>query len=149
MNKRSFKYACVLDKQKADRMNATTPKYSNARYDEIVKEVYSYLKKDVYKIGGIGIVPVGCVETGVVKPVNLAVSLEKMCRVKARLLDVDIYVPSITLIMYLQGKLELSNNRKMIPIESCKVKCISIGSLADERETIVWKGPIVFELKAK
>ncbi|RWV82455.1 hypothetical protein GW17_00056046 [Ensete ventricosum] len=44
-------------------MDATTPKYSKARYDEIVKEVSSYLKKvgynpekipfDVYKIGGM------------------------------------------------------------------------------------------------
>ncbi|KAJ7975099.1 Elongation factor 1-alpha [Quillaja saponaria] len=108
-------------------MDATTPKYSKARYDEIVKEVSSYLKKvgynpdkipfvpisgfegdnmierstnldwykgptllealdqinepkrpsdkplrlplqDVYKIGGIGTVPVGRVETGVIKP---------------------------------------------------------------------------------
>ncbi|XWS55785.1 hypothetical protein CRYUN_Cryun09bG0030500 [Craigia yunnanensis] len=143
MNKRSFKYAWVLDKLKADlnvadcavliidsttggfeagiskdgqtrehallaftlgvkqmicccnKMDATTPKYSKARYDEIVKEVSSYLKKgptllealdqinepkrpsdkplclplqDVYKIGGIGTVPVGRVETGVLKP---------------------------------------------------------------------------------
>ena len=108
-------------------MDATTPKYSKARYDEIVKEVSSYLKKvgynpdkipfvpisgfegdnmierstnldwykgptllealdqinepkrpsdkplrlplqDVYKIGGIGTVPVGRVETGLLKP---------------------------------------------------------------------------------
>ncbi|KAL3828396.1 hypothetical protein ACJIZ3_017198 [Penstemon smallii] len=108
-------------------MDATTPKYSKSRYDEIVKEVSSYLKKvgynpdkipfvpisgfegdnmierstnldwykgptllealdqisepkrpsdkplrlplqDVYKIGGIGTVPVGRVETGVIKP---------------------------------------------------------------------------------
>ncbi|WCJ33185.1 Elongation factor 1-alpha [Euphorbia peplus] len=108
-------------------MDATTPKYSKARYEEIVKEVSSYLKKvgynpdkipfvsisgfegdnmierstnldwykgptlldaldqinepkrpsdkplrlplqDVYKIGGIGTVPVGRVETGVIKP---------------------------------------------------------------------------------
>ncbi|RWW33175.1 hypothetical protein BHE74_00016526 [Ensete ventricosum] len=108
-------------------MDATTPKYSKARYDEIIKEVSSYLKKvgynpekipfvpisgfegdnmierstnldwykgptllealdliqepkrpsdkplrlplqDVYKIGGIGTVPVGRVETGVLKP---------------------------------------------------------------------------------
>ncbi|KAH7547979.1 hypothetical protein JRO89_XS14G0046800 [Xanthoceras sorbifolium] len=173
MNKRSFKYAWVLDKLKAERergitidialwkfettkyyctvidapghrdfiknmitandllcnkMDATTPKYSKARYDEIVKEVSSYLKKvgynpdkipfvpisgfegdnmierstnldwykgptllealdqinepkrpsdkplrlplqDVYKIvGGIGTVPVGRVETGLIKP---------------------------------------------------------------------------------
>ncbi|XWS73741.1 hypothetical protein CRYUN_Cryun02cG0154700 [Craigia yunnanensis] len=107
-------------------LDATTPKYSKARYDEIVKEVSSYLKKvgynpekipfvpifgfegdnmterstnldwyegptlfealdqvnepkrpsdkplrlplqDVYKIGGIGTVPVGRVETGILK----------------------------------------------------------------------------------
>ncbi|CAK8533191.1 unnamed protein product [Lathyrus sativus] len=110
-----------------NKMDATTPKYSKGRYEEIVKEVSSYLKKvgynpdkipfvpisgfegdnmierstnldwykgptlldaldninepkrpsdkplrlplqDVYKIGGIGTVPVGRVETGVVKP---------------------------------------------------------------------------------
>jgi elongation factor 1-alpha len=108
-------------------MDATTPKYSKARFDEITKEVSSYLKKvgynsaevsfvpisgfegenlidrssnlewykgptllealdeisepkrpsdkplrlplqDVYKIGGIGTVAVGRVETGVIKP---------------------------------------------------------------------------------
>ncbi|CAI9774629.1 unnamed protein product [Fraxinus pennsylvanica] len=110
-----------------NKMDATTPKYSKARYDEIIKEVSSYLKKvgynpekipfvpisgfegdnmiersanldwykgptllealdllqepkrpsdkplrlplqDVYKIGGIGTVPVGRVETGIIKP---------------------------------------------------------------------------------
>ncbi|XP_031112212.1 eukaryotic peptide chain release factor GTP-binding subunit-like [Ipomoea triloba] len=110
-----------------NKMDATTPKYSKARYDEIVKEVSSYMKKvgynpekipfvpisgfegdnmierstnldwykgptllealdmihepkrpsdkplrlplqDVYKIGGIGTVPVGRVETGILKP---------------------------------------------------------------------------------
>ncbi|KAE8648520.1 hypothetical protein Csa_008928 [Cucumis sativus] len=86
-----------------NKMDATTPKYSKSRYDEIVKEVSSYLKKihqprlvqgptllealdliqepkrpsdkplrlplqDVYKIGGIGTVPVGRVETGIIKP---------------------------------------------------------------------------------
>ncbi|KAG2721103.1 hypothetical protein I3843_02G053200 [Carya illinoinensis] len=68
-----------------NKMDATTPKYSKARYDEIVKEVSSYLKKVGYnpdkipfvpisgfegdnKIGGIGTVPVGRVETGIIKP---------------------------------------------------------------------------------
>ncbi|CAI9105148.1 OLC1v1004007C1 [Oldenlandia corymbosa var. corymbosa] len=123
MNKRSFKYAWVLDKLKAERerivaeadiskdghtrehvllaftlgvkqmiycckkMDATTPKYSEAYYDEIVKELF-VLPEDawiqepkrpsdkplrlplehVYKIGGIGSVPVGRVETGILKP---------------------------------------------------------------------------------
>jgi len=98
-----------------NKMDATTPKYSKSRFEEIVKEVSSYLKKvgynpdkvpfvpisgfegdnmierstnldqvtepkrptdkplrlplqDVYKIGGIGTVPVGRVETGLIKP---------------------------------------------------------------------------------
>jgi len=110
-----------------NKMDSTTPPYSKGRYEEIVKEVSSYLKKvgynpaninfvpisgfegdnmiersknmdwykgptllealdqctpptrpsdkplrlplqDVYKIGGIGTVPVGRVETGVIKP---------------------------------------------------------------------------------
>ncbi|KAK7236824.1 translation elongation factor [Aureococcus anophagefferens] len=49
-------------------------KYGEARYKEIKQEVSGYLKKDVYKIGGIGTVPVaGRVETGVLKPGMVAV----------------------------------------------------------------------------
>jgi len=110
-----------------NKMDATEPKYSKARYEEIIKEISTYLKKvgynpekipfvpisgfegdnmiersknmdwykgptllealdkctppvrpsdkplrlplqDVYKIGGIGTVPVGRVETGIIKP---------------------------------------------------------------------------------
>ncbi|GKV05678.1 hypothetical protein SLEP1_g17663 [Rubroshorea leprosula] len=124
-----------------NKMDATTPKYSKARYDEIVKEVSSYLKKvgynpdkipfvpisgfegdnmierstnldwykgptllealdliqepkrpsdkplrlplqDVYKIGGIGTVPVGRVETGILKPVNLTAGGETLIGAK-------------------------------------------------------------------
>nr|XP_021512157.1 elongation factor 1-alpha 1 [Meriones unguiculatus] len=92
-----------------NKMDSTEPPYSQKRYEEIVKEVSTYIKKigynpdtvafvpisgttllealdcilpptrptdkplrlplqDVYKIGGIGTVPVGRVETGVLKP---------------------------------------------------------------------------------
>ncbi|KAK4338721.1 hypothetical protein RND71_043208 [Anisodus tanguticus] len=86
--------------------------------------------------------------------VNLAVSLAKRCQLKVGLLDADIYGPSIPLMMQLKGKPELGNGdalttfifyRKMIPIESYGVKCISIGSLVDEREAIVWRGPMVMK----
>ncbi|KAI3975777.1 hypothetical protein MKX01_023203 [Papaver californicum] len=71
-----------------NKMDATTPKYSKARYDEILKEGPTLLEaldnisepkrpsdkplclplQDVYKIGGIGTVPMGRVETGFIKP---------------------------------------------------------------------------------
>ncbi|KAJ1059210.1 hypothetical protein K5549_008011 [Capra hircus] len=67
------------------KMDSTEPPYSQKRYEEIVKEVSTYIKTigynstqwhlcqfldgmDVYKIGGIGTVPVGRVETGVLRP---------------------------------------------------------------------------------
>ncbi|KAI3940963.1 hypothetical protein MKW92_033441 [Papaver armeniacum] len=39
-------------------MDATTPKYSKAKYDEIVKEVSSYLKKVGYNPDKISFVPI-------------------------------------------------------------------------------------------
>ncbi|KAK6916024.1 Translation elongation factor EFTu/EF1A, C-terminal [Dillenia turbinata] len=48
-------------------MDATTPKYSKARYDEIVKEVSLYLKMVDYNTKKISFVPVGHVKTGVLK----------------------------------------------------------------------------------
>jgi hypothetical protein len=41
-------------------MDATTPKYSKARYDEIVKEVSSYLKKVGYNPDKIAFVRDEC-----------------------------------------------------------------------------------------
>ncbi|KAL3367545.1 hypothetical protein AABB24_011998 [Solanum stoloniferum] len=106
-------------------------------------------KTQSLKIEGIkDIIAVASGKGGVGKSttaVNLAVSLAKRCQLKVGLLDADIYGPSIPLMMHLKGKPELSNDRKMIPIESYGVKCISIGSLVDEREAIVWRGPMVMK----
>ncbi|XP_025250480.1 elongation factor 1-alpha 1-like isoform X12 [Theropithecus gelada] len=61
MGKGSFKYAWVLDKLKAERERGITIDISLWKF-----ETSKYY--DVYKIGGIGTVPVGRVETGVLKP---------------------------------------------------------------------------------
>ncbi|XP_032965605.1 elongation factor 1-alpha 1-like [Rhinolophus ferrumequinum] len=61
-----------------NKMDSTEPPYSQKRYEDILKEVSTYIKKivynpdtaafDVYKIGGTGTVPVVHVETGVLNP---------------------------------------------------------------------------------
>ncbi|MBZ3886019.1 Elongation factor 1-alpha 1 [Sciurus carolinensis] len=61
MGKGSFKYAWVLDKLKAEHECGITIDISLWKF-----EISKYY--DVYKIGGIGTVPVGQVETGVLKP---------------------------------------------------------------------------------
>ncbi|KAL3531257.1 hypothetical protein ACH5RR_010579 [Cinchona calisaya] len=77
--------------------------------------------------------------------VNLAVSLAKKCQLKVGLLDADVYGPSIPLMMRLQGKPEVSTDKKMIPIENYGVRCMSMGSLVEEGAAIVWRGPMVMK----
>ncbi|MBZ3871569.1 Elongation factor 1-alpha 1 [Sciurus carolinensis] len=61
MGKGSFKYARVLDTLKAERER-------NVAFDISLWKFETSKFYDVYKIGGIGTVPVGQVETGVLKP---------------------------------------------------------------------------------
>merc|ERR1712066_921646 len=49
-------------------MDHPSVNYSQERYNEIKKEAEVFLKKAGYKIAGIGTVPVGRVETGIIKP---------------------------------------------------------------------------------
>merc|ERR1712098_926053 len=83
LGKGSFKYAWVLDKLKAERERGITidialwkfetPKYYVTAIDAIdppsrpTDKPLRLPLQDVYKIGGIGTVPVGRVETGVIK----------------------------------------------------------------------------------
>ncbi|XP_076935177.1 iron-sulfur protein required for NADH dehydrogenase, mitochondrial-like [Bidens hawaiensis] len=77
--------------------------------------------------------------------VNLAVSLAQSCQLRVGLLDADVYGPSIPTMMKLDGKPQLSEANKMIPIENHGVKCISMGSLVDKDAPIVWRGPMVMK----
>ncbi|CAL5353685.1 unnamed protein product [Camellia sinensis] len=78
--------------------------------------------------------------------INLAVALANKCRLKVGLLDADVYGPSIPTMMKLHGKPEVSEDKKMIPIENHGVKCMSMGFLlAEKYAPIVWRGPMVMK----
>ncbi|KAF3775458.1 Iron-sulfur protein [Nymphaea thermarum] len=81
--------------------------------------------------------------------VNLAVALGRRCGLKVGLLDADIYGPSIPTMMKLQGKPEVSQDLKMVPMENYGVKCMSIGFLVDKDSPIVWRGPMVMSALEK
>ncbi len=78
--------------------------------------------------------------------VNLAVGLAKT-GAKVGLIDADIYGPSIPLMLDLQGQrpqvTQVNGTTKIVPIEKYGVKTLSIGFLADPKQAIVWRGPMV------
>lgn len=74
---------------------------------------------------------------------NLAISLAAT-GAKVGLLDIDVYGPSVPLMMgTADAKPETDIEKKIIPIEAHGLKTMSIGYLADPDAPMVWRGPVV------
>jgi ATP-binding protein involved in chromosome partitioning len=72
---------------------------------------------------------------------NLAVALA-MDGAKVGLVDLDMYGPSMPLMMGIQRRPGISG-QSLVPIENWGVKVMSIGFLVDPVQAIVWRGPMV------
>jgi ATP-binding protein involved in chromosome partitioning len=78
--------------------------------------------------------------------VNLAVSLAKK-GAKVGLIDADIYGPSIPTMLGVRGKRPevrlIKEKNYIVPLEVEGIKILSVGLLIDERQAVVWRGPMV------
>ncbi|MGB3073862.1 MAG: Mrp/NBP35 family ATP-binding protein, partial [Chitinophagales bacterium] len=78
--------------------------------------------------------------------VNLAIGLAQN-GASVGLIDADIYGPSIPLMLDIKGQRpmvkEAGEKQLMIPIEKFGIKALSIGLLVDEKQAVVWRGPMV------
>ena len=73
--------------------------------------------------------------------VNLALAL-RQTGATVGLVDVDVYGPDVPLMLGTKGKPGMFDN-KIIPVEAHGLKLMSIGLLVNEREAIVWRGPMI------
>jgi len=73
---------------------------------------------------------------------NTAVSLAKM-GFKVGILDADIYGPSQPRMLGTSQRPESIDGKRIEPIESYGLQCMSIGFLIDEEEPMIWRGPMV------
>ena len=73
---------------------------------------------------------------------NLAVGLARLGH-KVGLMDADIYGPSLPTMMKVNGKPVANEDRRILPLESYNVKCMSIGFLVEKDQPIIWRGPMV------
>lgn len=94
------------------------------------------------------IITVGSGKGGVGKStvaVNLALALAKD-GAKVGLMDADIYGPSVPIMLGIRGERPMMkdvNGKGMIlPIEVMGIKAMSIGLLIDEKQAVVWRGPM-------
>src|ERR1700759_3492452 len=77
---------------------------------------------------------------------NLALALSQH-NAKIGLMDADIYGPSVHIMFGVRGERPLMrdvNGKGMIiPLERFGIKLMSIGLLVDEKQAVVWRGPMV------
>jgi len=73
--------------------------------------------------------------------VNLAVALRQTGGVVG-IIDADVYGPDIPLMLGSRGRPGMFENR-IIPVEAHGLKMMSIGLLVNEREPLVWRGPMI------
>jgi ATP-binding protein involved in chromosome partitioning len=76
---------------------------------------------------------------------NLALAL-KEGGAKVGLMDADIYGPSVPIMFGVRGERpmmkEVNGKGVIIPIEQYGLKLLSIGFLVDEKNAVVWRGPM-------
>lgn len=76
---------------------------------------------------------------------NLALALSQG-GAKVGLMDADIYGPSVPIMFGVRGErpmmVEISGKGMIVPLEKYGIKLISIGLLIDEKNAVVWRGPM-------
>lgn len=77
---------------------------------------------------------------------NLAIALGKL-GAKTGLLDADIYGPSVPILMNIKGRQPESKQEgekiSIIPFQQYGIKVMSLGSLINEKQALIWRGPMI------
>ncbi|NOY24419.1 MAG: Mrp/NBP35 family ATP-binding protein [Oligoflexia bacterium] len=73
---------------------------------------------------------------------NLAVGLA-LTGWKVGLMDADIYGPSVPTMLKVSGRVYANADQKILPHEAHGIKAMSIGFMVDDKEPIIWRGPMV------
>ncbi len=111
---------------------------TSARMDK--KDVLKDVKNIIAVVSGKGGVGKSTVAT------NLALAIASK-GAKVGLMDADIYGPSGHIMMGVRGERpqmrDVGGKGKIVPITRYGIQLMSIGLLVDERQAVVWRGPMV------
>ncbi len=76
---------------------------------------------------------------------NLAVALKQKGN-KVGLLDLDIYGPSLPIILGIHDMPQVTPDRKLIPLEQYGMKIMSFGFISGNDSPVIWRGPMVAKM---
>ena len=114
-----------------------TSKTTTARKDD--QAVLAKVKNIIAVVSGKGGVGKSTVSA------NLALALAAG-GAKVGLMDADIYGPSVPIMFGVRGQRPLMKDDKgkgiILPLEKYGIKLMSIGLLVDEKDAVVWRGPM-------
>lgn len=140
--KEMIEKACVnaihilVDKEAVVKVNMTANVGSNRKDN---KAVLSGVKNIIMVASGKGGVGKSTVS------VNLALGLAQE-GAKVGLLDADIYGPSIPIMLGMRDErpkmMDVNGKGMIVPIERFGIKAMSIGLLVDEKQAVIWRGPM-------
>jgi len=73
---------------------------------------------------------------------NVACGLSKK-GYKVGLLDLDIYGPSLPIILGINEQPEMTNNKTLVPLDIYGLKVMSFGFISGNDTPVIWRGPLV------
>ncbi|OSZ77945.1 MRP family ATP-binding protein [Chitinophagaceae bacterium IBVUCB1] len=126
----------LVDKEAVVKVNLTANVGSNRKDN---KAVLSDVKNIIMVASGKGGVGKSTIS------VNLALGLAQE-GAKVGLLDADIYGPSIPIMLGMRDErpkmMDVNGKGMIVPIERYGIKAMSIGLLVDEKQAVIWRGPM-------
>ncbi|MGE0680819.1 MAG: P-loop NTPase [Candidatus Binatia bacterium] len=76
---------------------------------------------------------------------NLAAALSSLGR-RVGLLDADVYGPSIPLMLGIDERPQVTEDKKMLPVTKYGLQVMSTGFLVPQGQAVVWRGPMLDKL---
>jgi len=73
---------------------------------------------------------------------NIALALKEK-KYTVGLLDLDIYGPSLPIILGFNESLKMTQDRKIVPFDQYGLKVMSFGFLSGNETPVIWRGPLV------
>ncbi|MGB5964045.1 MAG: Mrp/NBP35 family ATP-binding protein [Sulfurimonadaceae bacterium] len=110
------------------------PRESSSKGKNIAPQVKNFIMVSSGK-GGVG---------KSTSSVNLAIALAMQGK-KVGLLDADIYGPNIPRMMGVEGMKPEVNGNKVLPINAYGIEMMSMGSLMEEGQSLIWRGAMIMK----